>query len=217
MNGHDSTATMLTTVNETTIKNAFAEIMNDESLHVSFFRKALTQAGATPRPKPTFKRLAQANLMDFATMSGILENTGVAAFLTVMPAISNKDYAAAAASIVTIEARHAGFVNAVLGKPLSGDGAFDKTTSHAEVIKAVSPFSMDAQRARPRAEGPAHHARRRPAPSCPAARPGYRYPPAPLAQARRADGRERARRPRLPCLPNRSTASSCTAPTRWSA
>ena len=140
MNGHDSTATMLTTVNETTIKNAFTEIMNDESLHVSFFRKALTQAGATPRPKPTFKRLAQANLMDFATMSGILENTGVAAFLTVMPAISNKDYAAAAASIVTIEARHAGFVNAVLGKPLSGDGAFDKTTSHAEVIKAVSPF-----------------------------------------------------------------------------
>ena len=57
-----------------------------------------------------------------------------------MPAISNKDYAAAAASIVTIEARHAGFVNAVLGKPLSGDGAFDKPTSHAEVIKAVSPF-----------------------------------------------------------------------------
>ena len=140
MNGHDSTATMLTTFNETTIKNAFTEIMNDEALHVSFFKTALTQAGATPRPKPTFKRLAQANLMDFATMSGMLENTGVAAFLTVMPAISNRDYTAAAVSIVTIEARHAGFVNAVLGKPLSGDGAFDKPTSHAEVIKAVSPF-----------------------------------------------------------------------------
>ena len=65
MNGHDSTATMLTTVNETTIKNAFTEIMNDEALHVSFFKTALTQAGATPRPKPTFKRLAQANLMRF--------------------------------------------------------------------------------------------------------------------------------------------------------
>ena len=76
MNGHDSTATMLTTFNETTIKNAFTEIMTDEALHVSFFKTALTQAGATPRPKPTFKRLAQANLMDFATMSGMLGEYG---------------------------------------------------------------------------------------------------------------------------------------------
>jgi hypothetical protein len=47
---------------------------------------------------------------------------------------------AAAHSIVTIEARHAGFVNALLGKPLSESGAFDKPISHAELLKAVSPF-----------------------------------------------------------------------------
>ena len=41
---------------------------------------------------------------------------------------------------VTIEARHAGFVNALLGKPLSESGAFDKPISHAELLKAVSPF-----------------------------------------------------------------------------
>jgi hypothetical protein len=73
-------------------------------------------------------------------MSGILENTGVAAFLMAIPAISDKNYAAAAESIVTIEARHAGFVNALLDKPLSENGAFDKPSSHAEVVKAVSPF-----------------------------------------------------------------------------
>ncbi len=107
---------------------------------IVFFQKALTQAGATPRPKPTFKGLAQANQRDFATMSRAFENTGVAAFLMAMPAISNQDYTAAAASILTIEARHAGFVDFLLGQPLSENGAFDKPASHAEIIKAVSPF-----------------------------------------------------------------------------
>jgi hypothetical protein len=80
--------------------------MNDESAHVSFFKAALKEAGATPRPTPTFKRLAQSSQMEF----------------------------------VTIEARHAGFVSALLGAPLSENGAFDKPISHAEVITAVSPF-----------------------------------------------------------------------------
>jgi hypothetical protein len=133
-------ASTLSTVTPATIKNAFTEIMNDEAAHVTFFQKALTQAAATPRPKPTFKGLAQANQSDFATMSRTFENAGVAAFLMAMPAISNKDYTAAAASILTIEARHAGFVDVLLGQPLSENGAFDKPATHAELLKAVSPF-----------------------------------------------------------------------------
>lgn len=128
------------TVGPNTIKNAFTEIMDDEAKHVSFFEAALKKAGAPVRPKPTFKGLAQSNQSDFITMSGTLENAGVAAFLMAMPAISDKKYVAAAESIVTIEARHAGFVNALLDKPLSENGAFDKPTSHAEIVKAVSPF-----------------------------------------------------------------------------
>jgi len=130
----------LSTVGPETIKNAFREIMDDEAKHVSFFEAALKKAGASVRPKPTFKGLAQSNQSDFIAMSGILENTGVAAFLMAMPAISDKNYMAAAHSIVTIEARHAGFINALLAKPLSESGAFDKPISHAELIKAVSPF-----------------------------------------------------------------------------
>jgi ferritin-like protein len=129
----------LSTVAPDTIKNAFREIMDHEAKHVSFFQAALKKAGAPVRPKPTFKGLAQPNQSDFIAMSGILENTGVAAFLLAMPAISDKDYLTAAESIVTIEARHAGFVNGLLAKPLS-ESAFDKPISHAQLIKAVSPF-----------------------------------------------------------------------------
>jgi rubrerythrin len=136
----NSAAGPRSTVGPDTIKKAFREMMDDEAKHVSFFEAALKKAGAPVPPKPTFKGLAQSNQSDFITMSGILENTGVAAFLMAIPAISDKNYAAAAESIVTIEARHAGFVNALLDKPLSENGAFDKPTSHAEVVKAVSPF-----------------------------------------------------------------------------
>jgi ferritin-like protein len=136
----NSAAGTPSTIAPDTIRDAFKEIMDDEAKHVSFFEAALKKAGAPVRPKPTFKGLAQSNQSDFIRMSGILENTGVAAFLMAMPAISDKNYVAAAESIATIEARHAGFVNALLAKPLSESGAFDKPISHAELIKAVSPF-----------------------------------------------------------------------------
>jgi ferritin-like protein len=130
----------LSTITSDTIKSAFKEIMDDEAQHVSFFQTALKKAGATPRPKPTFKGLAHSDVDDFIAMSCVLENAGVGAFLMAMPSIRDKNYTAAAASIVTIEARHAGFVNALLGKPLSENGAFDKPISHGSIVEAVSPF-----------------------------------------------------------------------------
>ena len=132
--------TMLSTITPETIKNAFKEMMDDEAQHVSFFQTALKRAGVTPRPKPTFKGLAQTELDDFIAMSCMLENAGVGAFLMAMPAISDTSATAAAASIVTIEARHAGFLNALVGKPLSPNGAFDVPISHPEIVNAVSPF-----------------------------------------------------------------------------
>jgi hypothetical protein len=135
-----ATPTMHSTITPETLKNSFREIMDDEAQHVSFFQTALKRAGVTPRPKPTFKGLAQAELDDFIGMSGMLENAGVGAFLMAMPAISDTNATAAAASIATIEARHAGFVNALLGKPLAENGAFDKPISQNTSVNAVSPF-----------------------------------------------------------------------------
>jgi Ferritin-like domain len=130
----------VSTIAPDTIESAFREIMDDEAEHVSFFEAALKKAGAPVPPKPTFRGLEQSNQSDFIAMSGVLENTGVAAFLMALPAIKDRKYVAAAESILTIEARHAGFINALLGKPLSESGAFDKPISHAELLKAVSPL-----------------------------------------------------------------------------
>ena len=121
-------------------KAAFTEIMNDETAHVTFLQGALHKAGVPVRPKPTFKGLVQADLNAFAKLSQVFENVGVGAYLMAAPAITAKAYLAAAGSILTIEARHAGFLDVLLGKPVSDNGAFDKPIMQADIVKDVSPF-----------------------------------------------------------------------------
>ena len=114
--------------------------MNDETAHVTFLQGALRKAGVPVRPKPTFKGLAQADINSFASLSQVFENVGVGAYLMAAPAITTKAYLAAAGSILTIEARHAGFLDVLLGKPVSANGAFDKPIMQADIVKDVSPF-----------------------------------------------------------------------------
>jgi hypothetical protein len=118
-------------------KQAFNEIMTDESQHVSFLQTALKSAA---RPKPTFQNLSQSDLQSFANVSQSLENVGVGAYLMAAPAIKDKGILAAAGSILTIEARHAGFLDALLQKPISANGAFDKPLTQAAIVSAVTPF-----------------------------------------------------------------------------
>jgi len=136
--GTTTTALAMPSIQDT--KMAFTEIMNDEVAHVQFLQGALTKAGATPRPKPTFKGLQQADVTSFANLAQVFENVGVGAYLMAAPAIKTKAYLAAAGSILTIEARHAGFLDVLLQKPISADGAFDKPLSQADIVKDVSPF-----------------------------------------------------------------------------
>jgi hypothetical protein len=119
---------------------AFMQIQQHENAHVDFLKAALKDAA---RPMPTFKGLEQPTLSAFVQVSMALENTGVGAYLMAAPAISNKDYLAAAGSILTMESRHAGFVDVLLGQPISANGAFDKPIAQADIVAAAAPFIAD--------------------------------------------------------------------------
>lgn len=118
-------------------KPSFTEIMNDESQHVQFLQGALKSAA---RPRPTFQKLEQADVQSFASLARQLENIGVGAYLLATPMLKNKDTILALGSILTIEARHAGFLGALLQKPLSANGAFDKPVTQADIASAITPY-----------------------------------------------------------------------------
>jgi len=123
---------------ERLLRQFFESIQRHENDHVAFLVEAL---GDAARPKPTFQNLEQATLRQFADLARVFENAGVGAYLGAAPAILSRDYLAAAGSIATVEARHAGFLNTSLGYPITqGDESFEDPLTADEVAAAVASF-----------------------------------------------------------------------------
>jgi hypothetical protein len=122
----------------------FKDIRGHEDDHVDFL---LTALGKAARPKPRFKDLRQSNISDFVAVSQALENTGVGAYLGAAPVIYSREYLAAAGSIALIEGRHAGYLNVLLGDPITGNAlnlqsnnSFEMPLTVDEVVAAAGAF-----------------------------------------------------------------------------
>lgn len=127
-----------------TQRDEFESIQKHENDHVAFLVTAL---GASARPKPTFQNLEQPRFAEFALLSQTLENTGVGAYLGAAPFIENPDLLAAAGSIMTVESRHAGYINTILNDPLTGNVAdddanpsFDSPLTAEQVVAGAGGF-----------------------------------------------------------------------------
>ena len=107
----------------------------DENAHVKFLKAGLKSA-AVKSPKFNFGK-AVTDKATFAATAYVLENTGVHAYLGQAGNIKNPAYLLAAASIVTIEARHSGAIGSYLGKPIA-PVPFDTGLTAAQVLKAVA-------------------------------------------------------------------------------
>jgi hypothetical protein len=113
----------------------FAEVVAvHERKHVDFLKGAL---GAKAIKSPAFDfGDAVTDPSKFAATAQVLEDTGVSAYLGQVGNIFVKGTLAAAATITTVEARHAGWIrsiNGVVGAPNS----FDKRKSERAILKAV--------------------------------------------------------------------------------
>ncbi len=107
----------------------------DEAAHVKFLKKAL---GSKAVKKPTFD--FQGTTTDqgkFQQTAYVLENTGVPAYLGQAGHIKTPAILLAAATIVTVEARHAGAIGQLIGKPVTPNGPFDKGKSKKAILAAV--------------------------------------------------------------------------------
>lgn len=120
-------------------------VRRHENDHVAFLVKAL---GANARPEPNFQNLQAPNVGAFLMLGRAFENVGVGAYLGAAPVISDPAILAAAGSIATIEARHAGMFNALSARPMTENGmgmesSFERPFTIQEVTAAVQSFVVD--------------------------------------------------------------------------
>ena len=107
----------------------------DERAHVAFLKKALGRH-AVKEPRFNFHGIP-GDPTKFAATAYVLENTGVHAYLGQTGNIETPAYLLAAASIVTIEARHSGAIGSIIDKSISPNGSFDNGWTAHRVLAAV--------------------------------------------------------------------------------
>jgi hypothetical protein len=119
------------------LKTFLAVVTRDERAHVKLLTAALGKK-AVPVPTFDFKGIPENEAM-FATTAQVLENTGVHAYLGQAGNLKSKTYLGVAASIVTIEARHAGAIGLIndANGGIAPSGAFDTPYTAAKVVSAV--------------------------------------------------------------------------------
>jgi rubrerythrin len=119
-----------------------ATVRDHEKVHVKTLRSVL---GAKAVKKPTFDfGSAVTDQNAFVKTSFALENTGVHAYLGQAGKIKTPAILAAAATIVTVEARHAAAIALLIDNTrvkgsggITPDGAFDTPRSKSQILAAV--------------------------------------------------------------------------------
>jgi hypothetical protein len=116
-------------------RNFVDVVAKHEATHVAFLKKALGSA-AVKKPTFDFKGTNNQNQKTFEATAQLLEDTGVAAYAGQVGLVKTKAILAAAASIHSVEARHAAWMRhlrQIAPAPL----AFDKPLTKAQILAAV--------------------------------------------------------------------------------
>ena len=117
-----------------------AVIRDHEVTHAETLTAVIQDLGGDPIEKPTFDFGGTTEDADaFLETALALEETGVTAYNGAIGSVESSDLATAGASIATVEARHASFLN-VLNGQIPFPDAFDGARSRAEVLEIASDF-----------------------------------------------------------------------------
>jgi rubrerythrin len=110
-----------------------------EQEHVAALTATAKQLGGKPAkaPKAKFPLDDATSVLELAAT---VENLGAAAYLGQAAAIEDPDVLAAALSIHSVEGRHAAALNALVGEPVTPDGAFAQGADMQTVLDEVQPF-----------------------------------------------------------------------------
>jgi hypothetical protein len=124
----------------------FQEILNDEAAHVEIIQTLLDDQDNPLNPKirpvPTFRNLLQPDFRAFVEAAAVFENTGSGAYGGALFAIQQtQEYFPTAVGLTTVEARHAAWLNSLLGESLVPDFApVESPVPQSVTLARVDPF-----------------------------------------------------------------------------
>jgi len=109
-----------------------------EATHVTQLTAAISAAGASPVQQCTYN-FPLDTVQDMITTARVLEAVGIAAYLGAAPQVKTAPVLAAAAEIVTVEARHQTFIRTATNA-IAVPNAFDSPLSPRAVFTLAAPF-----------------------------------------------------------------------------
>ena len=121
-----------------TVYENFVRIREHEETHVQTLKGVIGSLGGTPVPEAryNFDTTAFTSVEKFVAVAQFLENTGVSAYDGAIAHIQRAQLLRAGATIATVEARHASYLN-LLNGDVPFPRAFDKPVAPRAICEAV--------------------------------------------------------------------------------
>jgi rubrerythrin len=113
----------------------FVRIRNHEKTHVETLVSVIKSLGGRPVPECEYD-FGITNVASAVRTAKVLENTGVSAYDGAIAYIDRRALQTAGATIATVEARHASYLN-LINKDVPFPGAFDEPRAPREVCELV--------------------------------------------------------------------------------
>jgi len=121
------------------LRARFLEIRDHEKTHVDALTQTIQGLGGTPVAEACYDFGYGTNIGKFIDVAQLLENTGVMAYDGAIASIKSGELQTTGATIATVEARHASFLNFINGdSPFPA--AFDTPKSQDEILAAAGGF-----------------------------------------------------------------------------
>jgi len=116
----------------------FQRISRHENTHVKTLVSIIRSLNGKPVPQSEYN-FGITNVASVVRTARVLENTGVRAYDGAIAHISAAEYLTAGATIATVEARHASYLN-LLNKAVPFPSAFDKAVAPRTICEDVQAF-----------------------------------------------------------------------------
>ena len=125
------------------VRSNLVDIRNHEGTHVVALTDTVENLGGTPAEEACYD-FGYQSPSEFLGIASVLENTGVSAYDGAISLIEQEALLTTGATIATVEARHASYVN-LLNDKSPFPGAFDEALSPGEVLDAAGGFIVDCE------------------------------------------------------------------------